>query len=120
MNTQPRHKSREVIRPGYRHCNIPDGIFHDQVPADDPGDQLPEAGIGIGIGAAADGDPGSEPGITHGGEAAGHCRENKEKGNSRPPVGGGSSDGAEDPCPDNRRNTERCEIHNREALLQVV
>ena len=48
-----------------------DGVFQDQVPADDPRDQFADAGIGIAVGAARAADGARELGIGERGEGAG-------------------------------------------------
>ena len=52
----------------YRH--VADRIFQNQVPADDPCDQLTHGRVGVGIGAARDRDHGRQFGVTQRGEAA--------------------------------------------------
>ena len=49
--------------------HVADGVFEDQVPADDPGDQLAHGGVGVGVGAAGDGDHGRQLGVAERGEA---------------------------------------------------
>ena len=46
------------------------GVFEDQIPADDPGDQFAHGGVGVGIGRAGDGNHRGEFGITEAGERA--------------------------------------------------
>src|SRR5438094_896965 len=42
----------EVVRPAVRHGARGDRVLEDQVPADDPGEELAERGVGVGVGAA--------------------------------------------------------------------
>ncbi len=42
----------EVVAPGDRHRDVADGVLEDQVPADDPGDELAERRVGVRVGAA--------------------------------------------------------------------
>ncbi len=47
-------KADDIAGPADRHRNGADRIFQDKVPSDDPGHDLAERGVGIGVGAAAD------------------------------------------------------------------
>ena len=44
----------EVARPADRHRRRPERVFEDQVPADDPGDELAERGVGVGVSGPGD------------------------------------------------------------------
>ncbi len=46
------------------------GVFEDQIPADDPGDELAQGGVGVGIGRAGNGNHGREFGVAEAGERA--------------------------------------------------
>ena len=48
-------KILKVFRPAVGHGGGSDSIFEDKVPADYPGEQFAESGIGIGISRAGDG-----------------------------------------------------------------
>ena len=50
--------------------HVGDGVFEDEVPADDPRDEFAHRGVGVGVGGAGDGDHGGEFGIAEAGEAA--------------------------------------------------
>ena len=50
--------------------HVADGVFEDEVPADDPGDQLAHGGVGVGVGAAGDGDHRGQLGVAEAGEGA--------------------------------------------------
>ena len=54
-----------------RDGDVADDVFEDEVPADDPGENFAERGVGIGVGAAGDGDHRGQFGIAKSGEAAG-------------------------------------------------
>jgi hypothetical protein len=66
----------------YADAHIGEGVFEDEVPADDPGDQFAEGGVGVGIGRAGDGDHGSELGVTEAGEDADDGDEDQREGES--------------------------------------
>ena len=46
------------------------GVLEDQIPADDPGDELAERGVGVGVGRAGDGNHGGQLGVAEAGERA--------------------------------------------------
>ena len=53
-DAEARDERLEIIAPADGDSDIADGVFDDQVPSDDPGNQFAERGIGIGICAAGD------------------------------------------------------------------
>ena len=52
MNAETAEHADEIARPADRHRGRADGVFQDQVPADDPGDQLAHRGVGVSVRAA--------------------------------------------------------------------
>src|SRR6185369_4274783 len=50
-DSKPRYKRFEIIRPADRDSDVTDGVFNDQIPADDPCDEFAERRVGIGVGA---------------------------------------------------------------------
>ncbi len=79
INSQPywprhmkdRKQTLKIVRPGNRHGHVADGVFKNQVPADDPGDEFAQGGIGISVGRAGDRHHGSKFRVTQSGEPAG-------------------------------------------------
>ena len=61
-----------IARPADRDRAGGDGIFQHQRPADDPGHQLPEGGVAVGIGGAGDRDHGGKLRIAERGQPADH------------------------------------------------
>ena len=53
-----------------RDTHIGESVLEDEVPADDPGDELAERGVGVGVGRAGDGDHTGQLGVAKAGEAA--------------------------------------------------
>ncbi len=49
-------------------AHVGEGVLEDEVPADDPGDELAHDGVGVGVGGAGDGDHAGELGVTEAGE----------------------------------------------------
>jgi hypothetical protein len=61
-------------------AHVGEGVLEDEVPADDPGDELAEGGVGVGVGRAGDGDHAGELGITQASEAADDGDEDEREG----------------------------------------
>ena len=72
MNPYAPEETSKIIGPGNSHRDVADCIFHDQIPADDPGNEFAETRIGISIGAAADRDDRSKLGIAQGRKGTSH------------------------------------------------
>ena len=53
-----------------RDAHVGEGVFEDEVPADDPRDELAHGGVGIGVGGAGDGDHAGQLGVAEAGERA--------------------------------------------------
>ena len=52
VNADVAQKRDDVARPADRNRNRSQSVFEDQIPADDPCEQLPERGVAVGVGAA--------------------------------------------------------------------
>ena len=82
-----------VAGPGDGDGRVADRVLEEQIPADDPGRQLAERGVGVRVGAARDGDHRGELGVAERGEAADdrgeherrHQRRARRRGGSRRP-----------------------------------
>ena len=59
----------EIGRESYRNRHVGDRVLEDEIPTDDPGNDLAQGGIRIGVCAARNGDHGGQFGITQRGEA---------------------------------------------------
>ena len=79
MNAKPVEQGDGVRRESNRHRHVGEGVFEDQVPADDPRDKLAERGIGVGVGRAGDGNHRREFGVAEAGEAADDGDENQRQ-----------------------------------------
>src|SRR5688500_9869958 len=64
FQTVARHESGEIVAPRNRYCYVPDGVFDDQIPTDDPCEKLAEARVGICVGRTGHWNSGSEIRIT--------------------------------------------------------
>src|SRR5260370_38932519 len=72
---------------------VADGVFEDQVPADDPGDEFSHRGVGVGVRAARNRNHGGELGVAHRGESAGDGDQDKGESNGRPRAGASKGSG---------------------------
>ncbi len=68
-------------------AHIAEGVFENQIPADDPGDQLAEGGVGIGVSRAGDGNHRGQFGVTEAGEDADDGDQYERKRESRTRAG---------------------------------
>ena len=75
-------------------AHVGEGVFEDEVPADDPCNELAECGVGVGVGRAGDGDHAGELGVTEASEAADDGDED-ERESQGGPSSGTACDGAE-------------------------
>ncbi len=64
-------KILEVTGPAIGDGGGANGVFENEVPADDPGDNLAQGSVGIGIGRSGDGGHGGEFGVAEAGKDAG-------------------------------------------------
>ena len=89
VDAEPDEQAIRISGKPHRHGHVGDGIFQDQVPADNPGDNFTECSIRIGISAAGDGDHRGELGVTEPGERADQRdqqkRERDGRSGARPP-----------------------------------
>jgi hypothetical protein len=70
MYAEPVHKIHDVRGEANAHGHVADGVFQDEIPANDPCDQLAHGGVGVGVGAARDRDHRCQLGIAKAGESA--------------------------------------------------
>src|SRR5258708_38134762 len=83
MDAEPIEKINQVRGKADAYGHVADGIFEDEVPTDDPGDKFAHGGVGVGVGAAGDGDHGGEFGVTDGSEAAGDGDQDERESDGR-------------------------------------
>ena len=77
-------------------AHVAECVFENQVPADDPGNQLAEGGVGVGVCRAGDGNHGGQFGVTEASEDADNGYENERKGEGRTCSGATGKGGVED------------------------
>ena len=70
MQAQPVEQIDDVRGEADADAHVGEGVFEDEVPADDPRDQLAHGGVGVGVGGAGDGDHAGQLGVAEAGERA--------------------------------------------------
>jgi hypothetical protein len=94
MDAEPVEEIDDMGGEAYGDAHVGEGVLEDEVPADDPGDELAEGGVGVGIGGAGDGNHAGQFSVAKAGEAADDSHE--DEGESEGGASSGtSSDGAE-------------------------
>ncbi len=114
----------EVFRPTMGDGHRGHGVFEDEVPPDDPGEELAHGGVGVGVGGARDRHHRRELGVAEGREdardAGGH--EGKHEGGARTVVGrlaGEHEDAGADDGPDPEGRELRRSEDAAEAVLPL-
>src|SRR5262249_50104288 len=87
MYAKPVKQINEVGRKAHAYGHVADSVFENEIPTDDPGDDFAHRGVGIGVGAAGDGDHCGELSVADGGETAGDSNEHKRKRDCRARAG---------------------------------
>ena len=118
LNAHPGEEADGIARPADRHGRDHQRILEDQAPADDPGDQLAQHGVGIGIGTARRRHHGRELGIGQGGAGADQSREGEADHHRRTGQAGADPDQGQDAGADDRPDAERHQMRPAQRLLQ--
>ena len=79
MDSEPVEKADGVLGESDGDGHVREGVFEDEIPADDPCHQLAECGVGVGVGRAGDGDHGGQLCVAEAGEGADDGNENERK-----------------------------------------
>ena len=109
----------EVAGPAHRDRRGAERVLEDQVPADDPGEELAERGVGVGVCAAGDRDHRRELGVAEPGERAADRRDDHREHERRAGVlRRGRSGQHEDAGADDRADAERREVPRAERAPQ--
>ena len=132
LNVEAPEQRREIVRPGDRHGDVADGVLEDQVPPDDPRDQLSQGRIRVGVGAPRLRDHGGKLGVAQTGERAAYTEQQERQDERGPgaatdempggvvlPCGRGP-DGSEDPGADHGADAEHDEIAGAQGPLEGV
>ena len=97
---------------------LPDGVFDDQIPADNPRDQLAHRGVGVGVSRTRDGNSRCKFGVAKRGKGAGDCRENEQKNHRRTAVVRRFADHCENARADNGGDAHQGQIKNAERAFE--
>ena len=101
-----------VFAPGDGDGRRSDGIFENQIPADDPRDELAHGRVRIGVGAAGDGNHRRELGVTKTGKGAADSGDDeREHDRWTRAISDGRSGAHEQTGADNSADAERDEVH---------
>ena len=125
VDAEPAQQLAEIARPGDGHRHVAHGVLDDQVPPDDPGDELPEGRVRVRVGAAGDGHERGELGIAEGAEAAsegGDQDRDDQRWSGADVVGAAGrcrADDREDSGADDRADTERDQLDGTEGALEM-
>ena len=111
---------RRITRPAHRDRAHHQRIFEDQAPADDPGEQLAEHDIGIGIGAARGRDHGRHLGIGQRRGGADDAGDGEGEDHRRPGLGRADAGQGEDPGADDRPDPQGDQMRPAQGRLQPV
>src|SRR6476469_5170377 len=107
----------EVLAPRDRDRRGADGVLEDQVPADDPGDELAERRVRVGVGGAGHRDRRGQLGEGERGERAGHAREDEGQDDRGTGVADRLADDDEDAGADDRAEAERGQVEQADDTL---
>ena len=122
----------EVVAPGDRDRDVADGVLENQIPADDPRDQLAERRVGVRVGAARLRNHRRELRVAESRERAGAAEQQERKHQRRPGAlpdhfavgpdltGGRGADRAEDAGADHRADRQHDQIAGAEGPLQAL
>jgi hypothetical protein len=111
----------EIVRPPVRHRARRDRVLEHQVPADDPGEELAEGGVGVGVGAARDRNHRRELGVAERRERAADAGQHEREHQRRSGVvAGGETRHHEDAGADDRADAERGQCDGTQDSVQSV
>ena len=112
----------EVTRPGNRHGDVANGVFENQIPADDPSEEFAQGGVGVGIGRAGHGHHRGEFRVTERRESTGDERNHQRRSRARRvhATCRRRADGGEDARADNGSDAEERELQGAEAAFELA
>ncbi len=114
-------KARDVSGPVDRDRGCADHVFEDQVPADQPGDELAHRGIGVGVRRAGDRNGRGHLGVAKTRECADDSAQNERDRYRRSGKLGGCFAGQpEEAGADHRADAEQNEVRARQRALQSL
>ena len=110
----------DVGGPAARDGTGADRVLEHEVPADEPGEELADGGVGVGVGAAGDRHHAGELGVRHADEAAGNAGEQEGQHERRAGIlGGGDAGQDEDAGADDDADAEQGDVEGTHGALEV-
>ena len=110
----------QVAAPADGHRRHRHAVLEDQVPADDPRDELAERRVAVGVGAARDRDRRGQLGVGEGREQAGDPREGEGDDDRRAGIADALADDHEDAGADDRADAQRGEVEDSDRSFETV
>ncbi len=121
MNVQFLQQAHEVSGPAGGHGGGAEGVFQHQVPADDPGHQLAQGGVAVGISGAGNGNDGGELRVAEPGERTGDAGKDKAESDRWTSVDCSRLTGKhEDPRADDGADAERDQVDRAERATEGI
>ena len=118
-NSHFAQQSDGISGPSYGHGRGAEGVLEDEIPADDPGDELTHCRIRVSVGAAGDGDHARQLGVAKTGKSAGDSGEDHRESKRRAGVLGCDVTGElEDSCSDDGSDAESDESQRSQLPTQ--
>jgi len=87
MEAEPVKQIDDMSRQAHADAHVAEGVFQNQIPADDPGHEFAERGVGVSVGGAGDGIMDASSGVTEPGEDADNSHQHQRKGKRRSRAG---------------------------------
>jgi len=87
MEAEPVKQIDDMSRQAHADAHVAEGVFQNQIPADDPGHEFAERGVGVSVGGAGDGNHGRQFCVTEPGEDADNSHQHQRKGKRRSRAG---------------------------------
>ncbi len=120
MDVELAEQAEEIAGPADRDRRGGDAVLEHQHPADEPGRELAEGGVGVGVGAAGDRHHRGELGIGQCAEGAADRGQHEGQHDGRASVvGGGLAGDDEDAAADHRADTEGGQAPGAEVAAQA-
>ena len=119
VNAAVPHHAHEIARPAHRYGGGGEQIFDDQVPGDQPGHELAEGGVGVGVGRAGHRDHRRQLGVAQGRQGADEAAENVGDDDGRSGVLRRRLAGEhEDPRADHRTDAQGGQVEGAQTPLE--
>ena len=109
---------RKIIAPRNCYGDVADGVFHQQIPADNPRHKFAKRSVGIRVRRSRDRNHGSEFGIAKRRKRAGNRREDKQKRDRRSAIKSRVANRRKNSRANHRRNAQRREINYAQRFVQ--